>query len=495
MKNERASDRDRRLDAGVGDVIFQPEILEAEGEKVLHFRVDPHRRQRLGRARKLLARLLEMVGVEMRVAQRMDEIAGLQPGHLRHHHRQQRIGRDVRGKRKEFVQSLRGGVGSSVPLDEAALEARVLRGGVPLVACFHWILQLQRHVLLGNAERALEFAAKANQYSGRRVSIFSRWITSLPPCLVGLEACGSAHHWARELIKLGHDARMMPPAYVKPYIRRQKNDAADAAAICEAVTRPSMRFVGVRSLENQAALMRHKAREMLVSQRTQLLNGLRGHLTEVGVIAAQGPRHARELAELIEACDETIPFEVCEALAPLVVQLRNLDEAIARLDRTIAKLAQKDETARRLMSIPGFGPITASAMAATIQDTSSFAGPREFAAFLGLTPKQNSSGGKPKLGRISKMGNRNLRKLLVVGAHAVLFHRKPHTDPLRMWAKKLIEKKPFKLVAVALANKMARIAFAILREQDGLSGNSGVRSVGRVRGRGSPRAGRQRNRG
>src|SRR5271170_6862726 len=276
-------------------------------------------------------------------------------------------------------------------------------------------------------------------------------------------ARGSAHHWARELIKLGHDARMMPPAYVKPYIRRQKNDAADAAAICEAVMRPSMRFVGVRSLENQAALMRHKTREMLVSQRTQLLNALRGHLTEVGVIAPQGPRYARELAELIEACDETIPFEVCEALAPLVVQLRNLDEAIARLERTIAKLARKDETARRLMSIPGFGPITASAMAATIQDTSGFAGPREFAAFLGLTPKQNSSGGKQKLGRISKMGNRNLRKLLVVGAHAVLFHRKPHTDPLRMWAKKLIEKKPFKLVAVALANKMARIVFAILR--------------------------------
>ena len=286
------------------------------------------------------------------------------------------------------------------------------------------------------------------------------FFASLAPCLVGLEASGSAHHWARELIKLGHDARMMPPAYVKPYIRRQKNDASDASAICEAVTRPSMRFVGVRSRENQAALMRHKAREMLVSQRTQLLNALRGHLTEVGVIAPQGLRCARELAELIEACDETIPFEVCEAL---VVQLRNLDEAIARLDRILAKLAQTDETARRLMSIPGFGPITASAMAATIQDASSFAGPREFAAFPGLTPKQNSSGGKPKLGRISKMGNRYLRKLLVVGAHAVLFHRKPHTDPLRMWAKRLIEKKPFKLVAVALANKMARIAFAILR--------------------------------
>jgi transposase len=202
------------------------------------------------------------------------------------------------------------------------------------------------------------------------------FFASLPPCLVGLEACGSAHHWARELVKLGHEARMMPPAYVKPYIRRQKNDASDAAAICEAVTRPSMRFVGVRSLKNQAALMRHKTREMLVSQRTQLLNGLRGHLTEVGVIAPQGPRQARELAALIEACDERIPVEVCEALAELVHQLHHLDEAIARLDRTIVKMAQKDETARRLMSIPGFGPITASAMVATIQDTSSFAGPR-----------------------------------------------------------------------------------------------------------------------
>ena len=291
------------------------------------------------------------------------------------------------------------------------------------------------------------------------------FFAALPPCLVGLEASGSAHHWARELIKLGHDARMMPPAYVKPYVRRPKNDASDAAAICEAVTRPSMRFAGVRSLGNQAALMRHKAREMLVSQRTQLINGLRSHLAEVGVIAAQGPRYARELADRIEAGDETIPLVVSEALAPLVVQLRNLDEAIAELDHAIAKLARQDETARRLMSIPGFGPTTASAMAASVQDASGFAGPREFAAFLGLTPKQNSSGGKQKLGRISKMGNRNLRKLLVVGAHAVLFHRKPHTDPLRMWAKKLMEKKPFKLVAVALANKMARIAFAIMRSK------------------------------
>jgi transposase len=211
-----------------------------------------------------------------------------------------------------------------------------------------------------------------------------------------------------------------------------------------------------------------------------LLNALRGHLTEVGVIAPQGPRHARELDELIEACDEAIPFEVCEALAPLVVQLRNLEEAIARLDRTIAKLAQKDETARRLMSIPGFGPITASAMAATIQNTSSFAGPREFAAFLGLTPKQNSSGGKPKLGRISKMGNRNLRKLLVVGAHAVLFHRKPHTDPLRMWATDREKTLQARRRSACQQNGAHRLRDPA--RQDSLSGNSGVRSAGWVRG-------------
>jgi len=291
------------------------------------------------------------------------------------------------------------------------------------------------------------------------------FFAALPRCLVGLEACGSAHHWARELIKLGHDARLMPPAYVKPYVRRQKNDAADAAAICEAVTRPSMRFVCVRTLENQTTLMSHKTRELLVAQRTQLLNSLRGHLGEIGVIAAQGPRHARQLADRIEAGDESIPLPVCAALAPLVVQLRHLDDAIARLDRTIVKMANKDDMARRLMTIPGVGPITASAMVASIQDPSGFSGPREFAAFLGLVPRQNSSGGKERLGRISKMGNRYLRKLLVVGAHAVLYHRKPHTDALRMWAKKLLEKKPFKLVAVALANKMARIAFAILREK------------------------------
>ena len=293
------------------------------------------------------------------------------------------------------------------------------------------------------------------------------FFAGLPRCLVGLEACGSAHHWARELGKLGHDARLMPPAYVKPYVRRQKNDAADAAAICEAVTRPSMRFAPVRSVENQATLMHHKARELLVAQRTQLLNALRGHLAEIGVIAAQGPNNARALAAQVMEGDEAIPECVREALLPLVRQLCVLDEEIAHSDRTIRKMAQADEVARRLMSIPGLGPVTASAMAASVQDVHSFSGPREFAAFLGLTPRQNSSGGKERLGRVSKMGNRYLRKLLVVGAHAVLYHRKAHADALRTWADKLMETKPFKLVAVALANKLARIVFAIMRGNTG----------------------------
>jgi transposase len=289
----------------------------------------------------------------------------------------------------------------------------------------------------------------------------------LSPCLVGMEACGSAHHWGRSLIALGHDVRLMPPAYVKPYVRRQKNDAADAEAICEAVTRPSMRFVEIRSIGNQAVLMRHRTRELLVGQRTQLLNALRGHLAEVGVIAAQGANNARALAALIEAGHEEVPAFVAHALAPLVKQLAHLDAAITEADRQIANEAGTSEDARRLMTIPGIGPTTAEAIVATLgpDGVRQFTGPREFAAYLGLVPRQRSSGGKERLGRITKMGNAYLRKLLVVGAHAVLHHQARHHDPLREWARRLLAAKPFKLVAVALANKLARIAFAILDKQ------------------------------
>jgi transposase len=228
--------------------------------------------------------------------------------------------------------------------------------------------------------------------------------------------------------------------------------------------------VKVRSIANQSVLMRHKVREMLVMQRTQLLNGLRGHLGELGIIAAQGPNKARALGEAITDGEiipdmPDIPPCVREALKPLADQITVLDRAIAVLDREIMALAKADPVAARLMTIPGIGPVIASAITATVQDASAFRGPREFAAFLGLTPRQSSSGGKERLGRISKMGNGYLRKLLVVGAHAVLFHRARHDDPLRAWAKALIATKPFKLVAVALANKLARLVFAIMTSE------------------------------
>ena len=320
-------------------------------------------------------------------------------------------------------------------------------------------LDLAKHVFFIHAVDAQGQVVFAKEVRRRDLLSF---FASLPACLVGVEACSSAHHWGRELMGLGHDVRLMPPAYVKPYVKRQKNDAADAAAICEAVTRPSMRFVKVRSVDNQAVLMHHKVREMLVRQRTQILNGLRGHLAEIGIIAAQSPVHARALADLLRREDPSIPQAVTMALLPLVTQLALLDDEIKEADTAIARLAKADPVASALMSVPGIGPVTASALVASVGDPSGFSGPRQFAAFLGLVPRQNSSGGKPRLGRISKMGNAYLRKLLVVGAHAVLYHRARHTDPLRCWAQKLMETKPFKLVAVAIANKLARIAFAVM---------------------------------
>lgn len=290
------------------------------------------------------------------------------------------------------------------------------------------------------------------------------FFASLSPCLIGMEACGSAHHWGRELMALGHDVKLIPPVYVKPFVKRQKNDKNDAAAIYEALFRPGLRFVKVRSIDNQARLMQHKVREMLVQQRTQLLNGLRGHLCEIGIIASQGACHMRSLCALIFEGHPDLPETVRTSLMPLVTQIGQLDEAIRVIDAGIAAQAKADPVASRLMTIPGIGPVTASALAATIDDPSGFSGPREFAAFLGLVPRQHSSGGKLRLGRISKMGNGYLRKLLVVGAHAVLVHQARHRDPLRMWARKLLETKPFKLVAVATANKLARMAFALMSQ-------------------------------
>jgi len=240
---------------------------------------------------------------------------------------------------------------------------------------------------------------------GQLLSFFA----SLPRCLVGMEACSSAHHGGRALSELGHEVKLIPPAYVKPYVRRNKNDAVDAAAICEAVGRPNMRFVAVRSVENQAELMRHRARELLAGNRTRMLNALRGNLAEIGVVAAQGAQHAYGLKRLLaDGFDDNgevvVPNCVRQALAPLVHQIDAIDEEIAAIDKEIAALVKADETARRLTTIPGVGPVTASAIVATVQDASAFANGRDFAASLGLTPRQSSTGGKARLGRITKMG-------------------------------------------------------------------------------------------
>ncbi|MCI4678589.1 IS110 family transposase [Rhodoblastus acidophilus] len=302
---------------------------------------------------------------------------------------------------------------------------------------------------------------------GALLDFFAR----LPPCVVAMETCSSAHHWGRLLIAQGHEVRLIPAGHVKPYVRRGKNDAADAAAICEASQRPGQRFVAVRTIENQAALMRHRARERLSGQRTALLNALRGHLAEIGVILPQGAQRAYELKALLDRrADENgeivVPDCVRAALLPLAAQIDALDEAIGAIDDELASEAKAHATARRLMTIPGVGPVIASALVATTPDTSAFANGREFAAFLGLTPRQHSTGGKQRLGRITKMGDRYLRKLLVVGATSVLRHAQGHDDGLRSWAKALLARRPekygYKLTAVAIANKLARIVFALM---------------------------------
>jgi transposase len=287
------------------------------------------------------------------------------------------------------------------------------------------------------------------------------FFASLPPCLVGLEASGSAHHWARELIKLGHDARMMPPAYVKPYIRRQKNDAADAAAICEAVTRPHMRSVPVKTEAQQAMLLLHRARDLLVRQRTMLICALRSHMAEFGVTAGQGRGNFTKLAGSIKS-EAALPELARCALRLIAAQIEDANAKIDALEKEIVARHRHDEAGRRLATIPGIGPIIASALAASVPDASVFKSGRQFAAWLGLVPRQNSTGGKERLGGITKAGDRYLRRLLVVGATGLIRYKRKTIPGGIEWVEKLLARKPVRLVTVALANKMARIAWAIL---------------------------------
>jgi transposase len=288
------------------------------------------------------------------------------------------------------------------------------------------------------------------------------YFAGLPPCLIGLEACATGHHWGRELRALGHDVRLIPPQYVKPYVKRNKTDAADAEGICEAVTRPSMHFVGIKSAEQQAVMVLHRTRDLLVRQRTMAINALRGHMAEFGVVEAQGIAGARRLMALLaDGSDERVPPLARRALAVLVAQLRGAMARIDELEREMKAWHRTSEVSRRLATIPGVGPVTATALAATVPDAAVFSSGRQFAAWLGLTPRQYSTGGKPRLGGISKRGDGYLRRLLMTGATAAL--RRSKQTRARPWVQGLLKRRPPKVVAVALANKTARTAWALIK--------------------------------
>ena len=288
------------------------------------------------------------------------------------------------------------------------------------------------------------------------------FFSKLPPCLIGIEACATAHYWARTLSTMGHEVRLMPPAYVKGYVKRGKSDALDAEAICEAVRRPTMRFVPIKTVEQQGILMAHRTRALLVRQRTMAANALRAHLAEFGLVANPGITHLLALVDSTFADGPRLPAHARRALEILIRRLIELSKEINALDRELRAWHAQNEASARLAAIPGIGVTTATALAATVTDPTQFQSGRQFAAWLGLTPQQQSTGGKARLGRISKQGDRYLRRLLVVGATAVIRHAK--TKPTRMaaWIRGLLANKPFRVVSVALANKLARIAWVVL---------------------------------
>jgi transposase len=289
----------------------------------------------------------------------------------------------------------------------------------------------------------------------------------LPPCLIGIEACPSAHHWGRQLQALGHTVRLMPPSYVKAYLKRSKNDANDAAAICEAVTRPSMRFVPIKSEQQQSGLMLHRSRQLLVRQRTMLSNAIRGHMAELGIISAKGRNGTAELLKIIaNAADDRVTVVARFCLDALARQYAALAAEIGAIEKRIHAWHRSCEGSRRLEEIPGVGPIIATALVAEVGDWKAFSSGRNLAAWIGLVPKQHSTGGKERLGGISKQGNRYLRWLLVAGAMAVIRYARQHGTK-RLWLARLMERRPVKVAAVALANKIARMAWAMMVRGEG----------------------------
>jgi len=284
----------------------------------------------------------------------------------------------------------------------------------------------------------------------------------LPPCRVGIEACATAHHWGRRLTELGHEVKLMPPSYVKPYLKRQKNDAADAEAICEAVTRPTMRFVEVKSPEQQSVLVLHRTRMTLMRHRIELSNTIRAHMAEFGLVAPVGRLGLQSLIEIArDDADERVPESARICLRMLADQLDLVNCQALENDRRILASARATEVGRRLMTVPGVGPVLASAIVASVPDPHAFKSGRNLAAWIGLVPKQNSSGGKERLGGITKQGNRYLRQLLVVGALAVIRHAERY-GAKRPWLLQLMARRATKVAAVAMANKMARMIWAIM---------------------------------
>jgi transposase len=285
---------------------------------------------------------------------------------------------------------------------------------------------------------------------------------SIDPCCVGIEACASSHYWANAIGQLGHTVRMMPPTYVKAYVKRNKTDAADAEAICEAVSRPTMRFVPIKTPGEQAACMVLRTRELFVRQRSQTANAMRAHMAELGIIAATGMTSIAKLILILRDLEDTrVPISARTALLEMAEHIETLTARIEKLDTRIVATVKADETARRLTSIPGVGPIIAATVRATIQDPAAFRTDRDLAAWIGITPRANSSGGKERLGRISKQGNKQLRTLLIVGATSILKQARRGVK-LSSWITSLMARRPYKVVAVALANKIARTIWALL---------------------------------
>jgi transposase len=296
-------------------------------------------------------------------------------------------------------------------------------------------------------------------------------------CTVVMEACGAAHHWARMLTGLGHSVKLVAPEAVKPFVKKgKKNDAADAAAICEAASRPDMKFVPAKSLEQQGILALHAARSLLVKQQTMLANAMRGLATEFGLTVPKGIHKLDELMALVDA-DETVPKQAKQAISRLHSYGHELSEGVETFEAEIVAHARRDETARRLATIPGIGPITSSLIATTVGDITLFKTARQFAAWLGLVPRQNSTGGKTRLGRITKAGNREIRKLLVLGATSMVFRADGWNSAVGAWLRSVLERRPVRLVTVALANKMARIAWSVMTRKEVYRPKGGVAAV------------------